>query len=149
MGTLSGGFLADRLGRWTRKPYLALCAVATLLASGFAVLTLRMESPVAIAATLYAAQFFLWFYNGPINTVLVNSVSSRLRVRAFSVSILSIHLFGDAISPSVVGKLSDLRGLPAALSLVPVAMAAGALIWGFAWRSLPDVRIAELETLSF
>ena len=149
LGTLSGGFLADRLGRWTRKPYLALCAVATLLASGFAVLTLRMESPVAIAATLYAAQFFLWFYNGPINTVLVNSVSSRLRVRAFSVSILSIHLFGDAISPSVVGKLSDLRGLPAALSLVPVAMAAGALIWGFAWRSLPDVRIAELETLSF
>lgn len=136
-GTLAGGLVADWMRRWTKNPYLAVCAVAMALATGFAFLALEVKSHLAIAACIYAAQFFMWFYNGPINALLVNSVSSALRVRAFSLSILSIHLFGDAVSPSVVGFLSDRRGLPFAMSLVPLAMGLGALVWGIGWRKLP------------
>jgi hypothetical protein len=133
-----GGLIADRLKRWTRNPYLALCALAMVLATFFVVLALHVRGAAAITACIYAAQFFLWFYNGPINAVLVNTVSASLRVRAFSLSILCIHLFGDAISPSAVGFLSDRGGLPSALTLIPLSMGLGALVWGVAWRALPQ-----------
>ncbi len=86
-----------------------------------------------------AAQFFMWFYNGPINAILVNAVGSGLRARAFSLSILCIHLLGDAVSPTFVGALADLTGsLPAVIWVVPVALVLGSGIWLRGWRTLPE-----------
>jgi dipeptide/tripeptide permease len=70
-----------------------------------------------------------------------------LRARAFALSILLIHLLGDAISPSIVGALSDWVGLPKAIGLVPIAMAVGAVIWLCGWRWLPPMRANEPEKL--
>lgn len=137
-GTVIGGMLADRLRGLTRHPYLALCAVATAVSTAFAILALRAETKLGVMVCIYVAQLFLWFYNAPVNAILVNSVSSSLRTRAFSLSILSIHIFGDAISPAIVGEISDRSSLPLGISLVPATMAAAALIWGLAWRLLPE-----------
>jgi MFS family permease len=130
-GTAAGGFCADLLKRFSKSPYLLLCSASMVLAVGGVVLTLTARESWAVAASIYAAQFFLWFYNGPVNTVLVNSVSPGLRVRAFALSILSIHLLGDAVSPSVVGWLSDHGGLERAMWLIPLALAAGVAFWVF------------------
>ena len=106
-----------------------------LPAAVFAALALLVHGTVAIGATVLLAQFFLWFYNGPINAILANSVPSAMVARAFSLSILSIHLFGDAISPPIIGALSDATGsLPTAVLLVPATMAVGAAIWLYGWR---------------
>jgi hypothetical protein len=79
----------------------------------------------------------MWFYNGPINTVIANSVPAEMRARAFSFSILCIHLFGDAISPPIIGQVSDATGnLTLAVAIVPVMLAAGALTWATGWRKL-------------
>lgn len=137
-GTVFGGALADRLRGLTRHPYLALCALATAVATVFAVLALRAESKLGVTVCIYIGQLFLWFYNAPVNAILVNSVSSSLRTRAFSLSILSIHIFGDAISPAIVGEISDRSSLPLGVSLVPATMGLAALIWGLAWRLLPE-----------
>jgi MFS family permease len=137
-GTLAGGLVADRLKGRTRKPYLALCAVSMALATVFAVVALSSETKTEIVVGVYLAQFFLWFYNGPINAIIVNSVSSAIRVRAFALSIFTIHVLGDAISPSVVGTISDVSSLPLAIALVPVALGLGALIWMYGWRTLPE-----------
>jgi predicted MFS family arabinose efflux permease len=136
-GTAVGGFFGDALKRWTRQPYLALSGWSMALATIFALLTLQLHNTTAVIVMLFAAQFFLWFYNGPINALIANSVPSALRVRAFALSILSIHIFGDAISPSVVAAASDHVGLQKAIQLVPVALGIGALIWLVAWRMLP------------
>src|SRR5204862_468235 len=91
----------------------------------------------ALVVCIGFAQFFLWFYNGPVNTVIANAVPPAMRARAFSLSILSIHLFGDAISPPIIGALSDHTGsLPLAVMIVPAAMGVGAAIWGLGWRRL-------------
>ena len=108
------------------------------LATLFGLLALRLTNPTLIIVMLFVAQFFLWCYNGPINAIVANSVPSALRARAFAFSILLIHLFGDAISPSIVGVASDRLGLPRAIQLVPLAMGAGALVWLYAWRRLPE-----------
>ena len=100
-----------------------------------------VEGKTAVGTCILLAQFFLWFYNGPVNTVIVNSVPAALRARAFAISILTIHLLGDAISPPIIGALSDSGGggrLPMALLLVPAAMAVGCVIWLLGWRRLAE-----------
>lgn len=134
-GTLVGGMLADRLVGKTKNPYLALSGwsmiAATLLAAG----ALLTPSATLCVAGVGLAQFFLWFYSGPINTEIVNSTEPALRARAFSLSILAIHLFGDAISPPIIGAVSDATGsLSLAVLIVPLAMAAGAAVWCVGWR---------------
>jgi MFS transporter, Spinster family, sphingosine-1-phosphate transporter len=138
LGTALGGMCGDVLKRWTRHPYLALSGWSMVLTTVFAFLALRLSNTTAAIIMLFVAQFFLWFYNGPINALIANCVPSALRVRAFALSILSIHLFGDAVSPSIVATASDHIGLQHAIQMVPLALGAGALIWLFAWRSLPN-----------
>ena len=137
-GTLVGGLLADWLKRKTRSPYLALSCLSMIPAAGFALLALTAHGKLAIGLGILLAQFFMWFYNGPINTIIVNSVSAGMRARAVSLSILSIHLLGDAISPTIIGEISDRSGnLMNGMVLIPVMMLLGAAIWGTGWRRLP------------
>ena len=138
LGTALGGIFADVLKRWTRLPYLALSGWSMVLTTVFAFLALRLSNTSAAIIMLFVAQFFLWFYNGPINALIANSVPSALRVRAFALSILAIHIFGDAVSPSIVAIASDHIGLRHAIQMVPLALGVGALIWLFAWRVLPN-----------
>ena len=137
-GTLVGGLLADWLKRKTRSPYLALSCLSMIPAAGFALLALTAHGKLTIGLGILLAQFFMWFYNGPINTIIVNSVSAGMRARAVSLSILSIHLLGDAISPTIIGEISDRSGnLMNGMVLIPVMMLLGAAIWGTGWRRLP------------
>jgi len=138
LGTALGGLFADTLKRWTRQPYLALSGWSMVLTTLFAFLAVKVSNTTAAIIMLFVAQFFLWFYNGPINALIANSVPSALRVRAFALSILSIHIFGDAVSPSIVAAASDHIGLQHAIQLVPIALGLGALVWLFAWRTLPE-----------
>ena len=108
------------------------------LATVFGFLALRLTDPTLGIIMLFVAQFFLWFYNGPINAIIANCVPSALRARAFAFSILLIHMLGDAVSPTIVGAASDRLGLPHAIQLVPIAMGVGALVWLYAWRRLPE-----------
>lgn len=137
-GTLVGGFLGDRLRGRTRQPYLALSALSMAASTLLTIGVLVAEGERTITALMISAQFFMWFYNAPVNAILVNCVPSSLRTRAFSLSILCIHVLGDAVSPPLVGWLSDLSSLNQAIILVPLAMVVGTGIWAFAWRKLPE-----------
>jgi MFS-type transporter involved in bile tolerance (Atg22 family) len=143
LGTTLGGWLADKIRLITRQSYLAVAALATLPAAVFIALALVVPVGAPVFTAVFFAQFFLWFYNGPINTLIANAVDGRMRARAFSLSILSIHLFGDAISPTIIGKISDLTGnLTNGVLLVPAFLALGSLIWGLGWRRLPETAAA-------
>lgn len=137
-GTLLGGFGADWLRGKIRQPYLGMSALSMVPATLLAIAAFFVTSSAAIFTCLLAAQLCLWCYNGPINTMLVNSVAADQRTRAFSLSILMIHLFGDALSPSAVGILSDAIGLRTAILLVPVALVLCTVIWVYAWRSVAE-----------
>jgi len=138
LGTLGGGVLADYLRKWTRLPYWALSGWTMVLATVFGTLALSLPDANQAVAMLFLAQFFLWCYNGPINAILTNCVASALRVRSFALTILLIHLLGDAISPSIVGFASDFVGLERAIQVVPLTMGLGALIWLYSWRAIPE-----------
>lgn len=138
LGTIAGSFLADYLKKWTRQSYMALSGCSMLLATFFGFFALTMQDATSAIVMLFCAQFFLWFYNGPVNATIANCVPSSLRVRAFAFTILLIHLLGDAISPTIVGLASDFIGLQLAIQLVPITLGIGAVIWIYTWRTLPE-----------
>ncbi|MCC6335434.1 MAG: MFS transporter [Myxococcales bacterium] len=142
LGTALGGAAADRLGKVTRQPYLAISGLAMIPATLLTVVALFfLRAPLAIVAAVLTAQIFLWAYNAPVNALLVNSVDPGLRARAFGLSILCIHLLGDVLSPPLIGLVSDRTGnLELALVMVPVAVLLGGLVWLVGWRRLPEVK---------
>lgn len=139
LGTAFGGYLADKIAKVTRHPYLAVSGLAMLPSVVLiSVALFLVRAPMAIVGFVMAAQLCLWMYNSPINALLVNSVDPGLRARAFGLSILCIHLFGDVASPPLIGMVSDATGnLEAALIMVPVTVLLGGLVWIYAWRTLP------------
>jgi len=138
-GTAAGSYAADKLVGKVSHPYLAFSGLAMIPATACAALTLLIPGKAAAVVFLAVGQFFAWSYNGPINAMIVNSVPSPLRTRAISISVLLTHLFGDAISPSVVGFISDKDGgLRDAMWAAPVALAIGTVIWLVSWRVLPE-----------
>ena len=92
-------------------------------------LALTVSSMHAYLTWFFVAEFFLFLSTGPVNVVIVSVVPVGLRATAMAGSIFAIHLFGDAISPPIVGWLADRTGLGDALTIMPVAIAVSGLIW--------------------
>jgi MFS family permease len=148
-GTLTGGLLADRLRGRARLPYFLGSWAPMVPAAGFALVAIFGTSVPLIATGILLAQFFLWFYNSPINTVIVNAVAANMRARAVSISILTIHILGDAVSPPIIGRISDRTGnLTNGIVLIPVMMLVAALIWAFGWWRLRDTESAAAPSVT-
>jgi MFS transporter, Spinster family, sphingosine-1-phosphate transporter len=76
----------------------------------------------------------------------VNSVSARIRATALAVNVFTIHLLGDAFSPTLIGYISDRSSLEIGLTsmIVAVALSAGVLIYGM--RFAPKISNQQLAT---
>ena len=142
VGTFAGGWLGDYLLRYSRQAYLLMSGWVTLLAVPAVYLALAAAAPRVFYPALIAAELLLFMSTGPINTAIVNLVSPLERASAVALSILTIHLLGDVLSPSIIGALSDVSSLGAAVMIVPGAVAICAFLWLAAART-GAVRLAE------
>ncbi len=136
VGTAIGGWLGDRAAGADRaKAYLRVCALVTAAAVPFSALALLAKTPGGFFASFAVASVLLFTSTAPTNAAILKSVPEELRASAMAVSIFVIHLFGDFVSPSIVGLLSDAIGsLRIAMLMLPAMIALGALLWW--WGSL-------------
>jgi MFS family permease len=125
LGTLAGGFLGDYLLRYTKNAYLWLSGLCMLAGAPITVLALAAREPTIFLPAFFFAEFFLFLNTGPLNAVLVGCVPAEVRATAMAVNILFIHAFGDALSPPLIGVLSDHFGLFRAALIAPAMMLAG------------------------
>jgi len=72
----------------------------------------------------------------------VNLVLPNQRATAVALSVFTIHLLGDAISPYLIGALSDASSLAQALKIVPAAIVIAGLLWGWAAREQAKFKMA-------
>ncbi len=121
-GTLTGGWLGDRLQAKSGKGYLIVSGWGFLIGAPIAAFALLTPSLSACLAATFFAEFFLFLNTGPLNTVVVNVSAPRMRAMAFAVNIFFIHALGDAVSPTMLGRLSDLWGLRSSLLVAPAAI---------------------------
>ena len=136
LGTFSGGLLTKRLQhRW---PDIGVdLSALTLLASIPAVFwALTSGNLHATYLAFFLAMLMLFVNTSPVNALTVSCLPASVRATGTGINVLLIHLLGDAISPALVGRVSEAGGAGGAalgkamLMVIPaILISAVALIW--------------------
>jgi MFS family permease len=134
--TLLGGLAGDALRTRFSGSYFLVSGAAMCI--GFPVLLLMVELSFPLAWVPMGLFVFCLFFNtGPTNTILANVVHPLFRARGFALNILIIHLFGDAISPFVMGWIIGQENrYDLAFEVVSVMVLIGGLLWLWGSRYL-------------
>lgn len=128
-GTLAGGWLGDRIHARNRGGHFLAAGWGLLVAAPFAVIGILLTSPWGYWSAVFVCLFFLMFNTAPLNAALCNVVPAHMRSTAVAVNVLLIHMLGDAISPFLMGRISDATGsLGLGLLLAAAMIALGGLI---------------------
>jgi MFS family permease len=135
IGTFVGGWLGDYCAKYSRRAYLWLSAISTLVAAPFVWMALTTNSHTVYLVCMVWAQLCLFLSTGPINAAIINLVAATERATAIALGVFAIHLLGDALSPPLIGALSDRFSLAQAVKIVPIAVVIGGCIWGWAARA--------------
>lgn len=130
VGTIAGGWVGDWFARRNRYAYLWVSGLTSLMAVPAGLVALCATDPRWYLPGVFVAAMLVFASTGPINTLVVNVVAPDMRATAVAACTLAIHLLGDALSPVLIGMLSDtLHSLARAVLVVPVAMALSGIIW--------------------
>jgi MFS transporter, Spinster family, sphingosine-1-phosphate transporter len=139
-GTALGGWIGDWALRRHPSGHLWISAAGLLLAVPASWLAIGSDQPVVFWSATAVAEILVFLNTGPLNAVIVGVAAPRLRATAVALNILCIHLFGDALSPWIIGALSDEIGLRAALGVVPPLLLASGVLCLAAGRFIPRRR---------
>lgn len=131
-GTMAGGWLGDRLLPRVPTAYFLVSGIGLALSVPCAAAVILLEARTWVLIAIFLAEVFIFLNTGPLNAIIANVSRSEVRATAYAVNIFIIHALGDAISPAIVGMVSDRLGLAAAFWIAPGALALAALFcfWG-------------------
>jgi predicted MFS family arabinose efflux permease len=133
-----GGWLAQRWLRRNNGALYLLSAWSLLLCIPFGLLAFYGATKWIVPAIVVAI-FFLFLNTGPLNAAIVNSVTAKIRATAIALELLLIHLLGDAVSPKLIGRISDASSLRNGLAITLVSMLAGGLLLLWGSRFAPEL----------
>ncbi len=118
-GIITGGHLADKFYS-KGKARSFIISIGFLAATPLLLIIVNTSSTVILLISMFAATFFMAWYYGPVVALIQDIVPSDLKATAYAFYLFFIHLFGDTISPSVMGKISDISSLRTAF-YIPIA----------------------------
>jgi MFS family permease len=137
LGTLTGGLLGDWLrGRFAGSYFLVSAAGMFV---GFPAFLAALYVPFPWAwGCIFVACFCLFLNTGPSNTALANVTHPSIRATAFAVNIFIIHALGDAISPPIIGAITDAANgnMNTGFLAVSVMIVVSGVLWLVAARYL-------------
>jgi hypothetical protein len=110
VGTLIGGHLGDRAQARDEGGYFSVSGWGLLIGAPFVVASALLGPLPLVFVCAFVAEFFLFLNTGPLNAALVSCVPPTLRATAVAVNVFLIHALGDAISPPLMGFVSDVVG---------------------------------------
>jgi MFS family permease len=135
VATLAGGMAGDALRKKHPGSYFLVSAAGLL--TGFPMLLGVLYTPFPYAwIFVFLAVFCLFFNTGPSNTILANVTPPNIRATAFALNIFVIHALGDAISPPMIGWISDRWNMNVAFLFVGLTFLIGGVLWLWGARYL-------------
>jgi MFS family permease len=135
-GTLTGGWISDRLRGRMKGAYAAFSGLGMLAAFPCFLGVLYTPFPVAWVF-MFLSIFLLMLNTGPTNTIIANVTPASVRATAYAANIFVIHALGDAISPPIIGLVTDRTGdMNKAFLIVGGAIVISGLLWLLAARTL-------------
>lgn len=120
LGVVAGGVLGDALTRRTPAGHLLTIASGFIVSAPLGLVLLLNQNRLIFLPALFLAVFFLLLYVGSVNAVIHNVVEPGLRATALAIFVFLINLGGAALSPFIVGLISDRRSLQGAMMLLPI-----------------------------
>lgn len=146
-GTLIGGWMGDKLLTRTKGAYYFVSA-ATLLIGVPPMLAAIYISGKFMYPAMFIAEFLLFLNTAPLNAAVVNSVGAGIRATAIAVNLFTIHLLGDAASPTIIGRISDRSSLQTGFlaAIAAIVIAAVILFWGMKYA--PRIPLTKKKEVS-
>jgi MFS family permease len=152
IGTLAGGWIADRLARKNPAAHLQVGIVGFLIGAVFIAISLLAPlniGPIPIFVPAFLITVIALYLNaGPFTALAQNVVSPALRASSVTMLLFVAHVFGDSHSTFDVGFLADRVGsLQTALLITsPTLLVVAAIIAATGLRSArPDTQAMEEE----
>jgi MFS transporter, Spinster family, sphingosine-1-phosphate transporter len=127
LGTLIGGYLGDYLIKFTNKAYFLISSAGMLIAVPILITAILSRNPSVYWSAIFLTALFLSFAV-VLNAAIMNAVHPQIRSTAMSVNVFIAHIFGDAISPVMIGWISDLSDLKTAIMITPIMIMISAII---------------------
>lgn len=110
IATLAGGWLGDRAFASKQGGYLRVSGWGLIIGAPVTLIMALLDVRAPVLMLAFVAEFFLFLNTGPLNAALIGCVPANLRAMSIAVNVLFIHLLGDAISPYLMGSISDTLG---------------------------------------
>jgi MFS transporter, Spinster family, sphingosine-1-phosphate transporter len=133
--TLAGIWLGDKLRSRFPGSYFLVSGIGMLIAMPLFLLVIVTPFvdgvPAIFWPLIFVIEFCLFLSTGPANTALANVTRPAIRSSAFAINIFLIHLLGDAISPKLVGEITDRSqgNMNVGFAAVSAAIGLSGLFW--------------------
>jgi MFS family permease len=136
LGTILGGQLGDRLSRRFPAAHFGFPAWALIASAPFTMVAILSPHPAVFWSAMFGTLFLAFLYTGPLNAALANVLPPDLRSRGFGLHTTTIHLLGDALSPFLIGLVSDRIGLRMPVLITGLMMPLAGVVLLLGRRSL-------------
>ncbi len=137
-GTVVGGVVAQRWSKRNSRALYLVPAISAALALPPAVVCFFGPRSMTVPA-LAVAIFLIFLGTGPVNAATVNAVRPEIRAAALAGQLFVIHALGDAISPRIIGTVSDHSNLAVGLGSTLVTLVIGSAIFFLGARYAPPL----------
>jgi MFS family permease len=137
-GTITGGTIAQKWSRTNSKALYLVPAISAAIAVPPALLCFFGPHNLTLYG-LGAAIFLIFLGTGPVNAATLNAVRPEIRATAMAGQLFIIHALGDAISPRIIGAVSDRSTLNLGLGSTLITMLLAAVIFFIGSRYAPPL----------
>jgi MFS family permease len=151
IGSISGGWLSDRLRHRYARPEIPILAISTALTCPLLLLTVLSPGlPLALTG-LFLLNLFAFVWIGPTSATIQRVVPIRSRALAVGIQLSVANIISLTFGPPVIGYISDLlrpeygaESIRYALAIGSFAAFGGTAYYLSAGRYvLDDIRVAE------
>jgi len=137
-GTITGGTIAQKWSRTNSKALYLVPAISAAIAVPPALLCFFGPHSLTLYG-LGAAIFLIFLGTGPVNAATLNAVRPEIRATAMAGQLFIIHALGDAISPRIIGAVSDRSTLNLGLGSTLITLLLAAVIFSIGSRYAPPL----------
>jgi predicted MFS family arabinose efflux permease len=107
IGALSGGFLADKLGKNDMRWYMWVPGIGILISLPFSMLALTLESLNTVLVCIFIGNVFMSCYLGPTIAIAHHLVKPSMRATTSAILFFILNIVGLGCGPVVTGMVSD------------------------------------------
>ncbi|HEU5341793.1 MFS transporter [Edaphobacter sp.] len=141
-GTITGGVIAQKWSMRNPKALYLVPAISAATAVPPALVCFFGPKQFTLPA-LAVAIFLIFLGTGPVNAATLNAVRPEIRATAMAGQLLIIHALGDAISPRIIGTVSDHSTLNMGLGSTLITMLLAAVIFYIGSHYAPPLHSSE------